>query len=223
MNEPIDLLQTKIEKAREQLPEATRRAIDNVNWREVILKMRERRGFTIEQLGDLELETELLLAGLVSPEAYPKELANRMEIQRTEVDSLVKEMNDLVFKKIREELIKIREGKSVGGSTPSAEITKNETQTLKSAGIEITPTIPLVNLTLPELNNGNRDEMLTKIERPELIDPHPISTQKLAGSFQIPAIKTDHSVDNLSRTAPGTSGGMESKKISVDPYRELPE
>ncbi|MEK7140309.1 MAG: hypothetical protein AAB815_00835 [Patescibacteria group bacterium] len=237
MNEPIDLLQAKIDKAREQLPEETRQAIEAVAWKEVILGMRARRGYTFEQLGDLEIETELLLCGLLSPTDYPKELQTRMKIPRDQADSLVKDMNDLIFKKIREELIKIAENKKTNARDPETspmasapisrvaplQISKDDTQTLKSAGIEIAPGVPTADLTLPELQNGNREEMLKKIERPELIDAHPISAQKLAGSFQIPSAKTDHSVENLSKTAPGPSGGIERKKISVDPYRELPE
>ena len=105
-NDPLDLLQIKIDKARGELPPETRAAIDAVDWKATILQMREKKGYTFEQLGDLELETELLLAGLVSAEDYPKELEKRMKIPKTQVDALVSDMNELVLKKIREEFIK---------------------------------------------------------------------------------------------------------------------
>ena len=66
----IDLLQIKIEKAKGELPEETLNAIAAVDWKAVILGMRESKGFNFEQLGDLELETELIRRSLNN--AMPK-------------------------------------------------------------------------------------------------------------------------------------------------------
>src|SRR3989338_10859516 len=113
MADTIDLLQIKIEDARRKLSEETRRAIDAVSWKATLIGLRESKGYSFEQLGDLEIETELLLCGLLPPEDYPKELSGRMGIPRTQADELVKDMNELVFKKIREELIKNTERKRI--------------------------------------------------------------------------------------------------------------
>src|SRR3989338_4251664 len=112
----IDLLEIKIEKAKRELPLETVNAINAVDWKAVILGLREKKGYTFEQLGDLELETELVLCGLVTPEDYPRELEKRMGIGRAVADELVNEMNDLVFRKIREELIKNAERKKIFAS-----------------------------------------------------------------------------------------------------------
>ena len=109
----VDLLQIKIEEAKRDLPIDTVNAIAAVDWKAAILGMRNKYGYTFEQLGDLEIETELLLCGLLPPEDYPKELSGRMGIPRTQADELVKDMNELVFKKIREELIKNTERKRI--------------------------------------------------------------------------------------------------------------
>src|SRR5688500_2457061 len=111
MNGEIDLLKIKIEKARAALPETTVAAIDAVPWKVKILEMRESKGYSFEQLWDLEIETELLLAGLLNPEDYPKELSRRMNIPMNQARELVNEMNEKVFKKIREEFVKITESK----------------------------------------------------------------------------------------------------------------
>ena len=110
---PLDILQIKIDKAKENLPQETRKAIDSVDWRAVILGMRERKGYSLEQLEDLELETELVLCGLSLPENYPKELEDKMKIPRSQVDLLVNEMNELVFKKIKDELIRNNQRKDI--------------------------------------------------------------------------------------------------------------
>ena len=109
----IDLLQIKIEEARKKLPKDTVKAIDAVPWKTVILGMRETKGYTFEQLGDLETETELLLCGLLTPEEYPKELEWRMRLPKARVTELVNDMNQLVFTRIREELVKLAERKKV--------------------------------------------------------------------------------------------------------------
>ena len=70
----VDLLQIKIEKARAELSEESRQAIDAINWKNVIVGLRAEKGYSFTQLEDLELETELLLCGLLNPEDYPKEL-----------------------------------------------------------------------------------------------------------------------------------------------------
>lgn len=116
-NDPIDLLQIKIEKAKRELPEDTQSAIAAVDWKAAILGMRGKHGYTFEQLGDLELETELLLSGLLNTESYPRELERRMKISKGEANELVNEMNNLVFKKIREELIKNIERKKIFANT----------------------------------------------------------------------------------------------------------
>jgi hypothetical protein len=104
MEKEKDSLGIKIYQAMSLLSEEARDAISSVPWRGAILEMRETKGYSFEQLDTLEIETELLLCGLVSIEDYPKELESRMKITKTEVDSLIDQMNESVFKKIRRKL-----------------------------------------------------------------------------------------------------------------------
>ena len=200
----VDILKIKIERAKSQLPEETRQAIDAVQWRTTILEMRLKKGYTFEQLGDLEIETDLMLCGLVTPENYPKELEARLHITRAQSEELMKEMNELVFKKIREEFIKITEEKKALNPKPQRNsslivrreegITTEDHQALKSAGIEII------------------DHHLTD----SLELPSPIA-QKLSTPVKVETVKTEHALGNLSKTAPTPAP----KNISgVDPYRE---
>jgi hypothetical protein len=135
MDNTLDLLQIKIENAKKQLPEETLAAIAAVPWQAEIIKMRETRGYSFEQLGDLELETELLLCGLLSPKDYPKELQNRMKISAGAANDLMEEMNKLVFSKIKEELIKGTEGKKIVEKETNQE--EENIQIFKNHGIEI--------------------------------------------------------------------------------------
>ena len=190
MENQTDSLQIKIEEAKMQLPEETRNAINAIDYKAVILEMRKTKGYSFEQLGDLETETELLLCGLLSPENYSKELENRMHLSKNEVNELINEMNDRVFAKIKENLIKGIEGKTEE---------ENDAQILNSAGIEIVP------------------------EKSEPAPKHPIFAQKLSGSFQVPIVKTEHTLENITKTTTPTPPSPTPSKPNIDPYREIPE
>jgi len=102
MEKNIDLLQIKIGEARKKLPEKSREAIDFVKWKMIILEMLGK--YSPAQLEELETETELLLCGITPTEDYPHELETRMHLTKDEVNSLLEDMDKLVFKKIQKEL-----------------------------------------------------------------------------------------------------------------------
>ncbi len=133
MSEQNDILKNKIKNAKEKLPEQSRQAIEKVDWRNIVLSMREKKGFTFSQIEELGNQTELLLVGLIGPENYNKELESKMGLSKDKVNELVIEMNTLVFKKIREELMKINSGIK---EEQKAE-TRTSSDIMSSAGIEI--------------------------------------------------------------------------------------
>lgn len=256
MDNTIDLLQIKIDKAKASLPEETLDAIAAVPWQAEILKMRETKGYSFEQLGDLELETELLLCGLVSSRDYPKELEKRMKISKAQANELVLEMNKEVFSKIKEALIKNSEQKKslerkellqpaiqsnfikpISPVSHDEEEERKNTQVLKAAGIEITngnekkETLPepeKLELTTPPARlpmsgaGGEKSApaMLHVMPKKEI---SPVFAQKLAGSFQIPSVKTEHTLDNITRTGASAERNVKADKPHMDPYREIPE
>lgn len=107
MENTTDLLQVKINEGRSTLSKESREAIDNIDWRLIILGMNKK--YNPDQLDNLETETELLLCGILSPEIYPIEIENRMHITKEEVGLLIGEMDRLVFRKIRDGLKTILE------------------------------------------------------------------------------------------------------------------
>jgi hypothetical protein len=229
-DETIDLLQIKIEKAKAGLSPETISAIATVDWKAAILGLRATKGYNFEQLGDLELETELLLCGLLNPADYPKELENRMKISGAEANELAKEMNDLVFKKIREELIKNTGRKNIFENKTNMVEEKKGVDILKSAGIEIMPnlstTAELPSASAPSvITMPSREEMLKKIEKPEvIIKPEIQSTlgQKISKPLQIPMVKTEYTLDNLSKNTNSVPQAPKDYSKTKDPYRLSP-
>ncbi len=206
MNEPVDLLKMKIERAKEVLPKETLEAIESVPWREVIYNMRERKGYNLVQLEDLELETELVLCGLVPPQNYPGELATRMKLSAPQTEVLVEEMNELVFKKIREELVKIigkNQSLGIKNTGPESQNKNTETANTDKPGIKIIKEAIVKN---------EKDK-----EEQNLI--HSILGQKLTSTRAIPTVKTEYSLGNISR---GEEPKTNTKSDWVDPYRLNP-
>ncbi len=224
MQDEVDLLQIKIDKAKSQLSDDTLSAINAVPWQAGILALRETKGYTFEQLGNLEIETELVLCGLLRPEDYPKELENRMRINKAQANELVAEMNEMVFKKIKEELIKITEKRDALKKS-----VKKDDDILKSAGIKIiTPEAPKVNPSTPQATpiGGAPAPKPT----PVVTETHPILAQKLSGPVQTPSVKTEHTLDNLTK-APSVPATLATSTTppppatyqkGADPYRVPP-
>lgn len=232
IDENIDLLQVKIEKAREKLPKETREAISSVNWRGVILSMKDKKGYNLEQLSALELETELLLCGLVNPLNYQQELEMRMGIHKSQSEILVNELNELIFKKIKDSLISISSKKKNISSieietvVPKRDFTINnikqeEKEVLTNAGIEVVVDKKESNVKKEEPLE-NREDMLVKVENPVPTTipktTNSISAQKLAEPFKMTKTQTEYSLNNITKqNTDELSQKTETKK--VDPYR----
>lgn len=221
MDDIVDLLQIRIERAKSQLPEETLNAIKAIDWQAVVVGMREKKGYSFEQLGDLELETELVLCGLLSPENYQKELENRMKITKAAATELVNEMNDLVFKKIREELVKNTERKKIFANKKSTPI---PAEMSASAVRENTQTPSLTNAeTIPEKSEPAGEPVSNAENSAGADEAHPILAQKLSGPYQAPVITTEHTTENISKTNMPDATIIKPKIPSIDPYREIPE
>jgi hypothetical protein len=217
-----DLLQIKIDEAKTRLPEEAQKAIDNVDWKLKILEFRESKGFSYTQLTELEIETELLLCGLLSPEEYPKELEKRMGLAENEVRLLIEEMNQKVFQRIKQEIIKISEEKK----KPA----RNAFSIADAGGEEkaFNPKIEEVNKPLEVKKEIMPEDLLLKKETEPASEIKPdenfLASEKLFKSFQIPETKTEHSLEKIT-SASSISPAQErsNTKIKVDPYREVPE
>ncbi len=239
MEKTIDFLQVKIEKAKMQLPKETLQAINNVKWENVILTMKESKNLNFTQVEDLLLETELVLCGLIKTEDYPKEITNRLRIPKAKTDEIINELNEKVFKKIRQELIRIKELNEKFANTEikkedtitntateiqNKEIEKHEEDVLTNTGINIikeeNTEIPKPILEKEENLEEKRGEILENITNPEDIKNTPkivnILEKRLNSTFSLPQKNTEHKEEKVDF--------LVKKSIpKIDPYREIPE
>ncbi len=234
----IDALQIRIEKAKADLPQETLQAINAVDWRNALLEIKTKKGFSIEKLEDLELETELMLCGLSNPSNYEKEIRERLDLSPMEAKDIVNEMNDKVFKKIRDAFAKIMEEKNSKIEKTENEVkiseTKEDMSVLKQAGIEVIDNQEIQKDFVEKEDNLyglDRANMLNEVEHPELIQKTTptIAMQKLSSSFNIPTTKTEYSLDNITKegdkkTTPTITPIQKSiptvkSAPKIDPYR----
>lgn len=114
--ETQDELQILINEARTLLSEESRSAIDSVDWKLIILEIGN--NLNSDQLETLEIETELLLCGILSPMEYEKELEKRLKISKEEISILLKKMDEMIFQKMQQELEKKIQRQSIKIPTP---------------------------------------------------------------------------------------------------------
>ena len=239
MDAPKDLLQVKIERARNLLPRETLKAIESIDWRGEVLKMRDKKKYTFSQLEALELETELLLCGLVSPQDYPLELENRMEITRQEAEALVEELHRVVFSKIRDRLEGFLENKEKEGksytltpeepseeelkSEPSIEEILDKVKEKMDSPEETKTTEPAKDIENTQEVEGapkkEEEKPLVKEGRVEEAGLEPmLASKKMSNPFHMKSQKTVYQEDENKNTP------QPNKPLSkIDPYREIPE
>lgn len=216
MDDIIDLLQIKIEKAKRELLPETLNAIAAVNWQDTIATLREKKGFSFEQLSDLEIETELLLYGLIDTNEYKNELKKKMGLSKKATDELIEELNELIFRKIKEELIKNTERKRIFNEQVKIKInTENETEIQKPA-FNVQTEKPI---TPQETTQPQNIQPSNTSPRPNTFI-HPILTQKISNTVETRTIKTEHTLDNITKKEPDKN--INTNSVPKAPYASYP-
>lgn len=120
MENTTDTLQIEIDKARALLSPEARESIDAVNWKIILLEIGDK--LNPEQLSDLEIETELLLCGILSPMEYEKELEKRLKMNKEDISILLKQMDEMIFQKMQQELEKKIKRQDIKIPTPQKDV-----------------------------------------------------------------------------------------------------
>ena len=92
---------------------------------------------------------------------------------------------------------------------------------MHSAGIEIIPEKLELGVGPVEKPLEQREDILKTIEKKEEVI-HPILTEKLSGPSQILSVRTEHTLENISKPAPSPASAVP-QAPKIDPYREPPE
>ncbi len=207
-SEPTPDMSGALDPRIQKLPEGIKKIIEDSKYQSALYDVARAHKLSISQMGTLERLTTDLITGTTRPEDFQKTLARSFALPPEEIAKLADEVNNKVFRKIREGLM------IMSGRNPSeiveqpVELPAEDKSLLKTHGIEVV------------------DEVAP--EEPEV---HPLIAQKLSAPLQVPIIKTDHSptpapiATTEAKSAPAPAAKPESKPYAKgsDPYREIPE
>ncbi len=100
----------RIKEAYEILPEDIQKAIMDSSYQETLTDIAKNNKLTYEQLGSLEMQTTMVMLGLTHPNSFRHDLGEDLEIKDQELlKKIVEEVNERIFKNIRESLQAIHE------------------------------------------------------------------------------------------------------------------
>lgn len=137
INNMNDKLRQSFEEQLVYLPEINQQALKSFDWATELLSIGKNYGLHIDELEDLQVETMLVMVGLVQVKDYPNELINKLAISPAEANKIITQVNDRIFQPIHDYIVN---GGPKVPSTPKG--------VMESAGFEITDDdAPLVTKT----------------------------------------------------------------------------
>jgi hypothetical protein len=210
------------------LPESIQEVITSSNYQDTLIEIGGRYSLNVEQLGSLELETTLVMMGMTPLADFETELTREVNVDKEKGTQIFKEVNEKVFLKIRELLKLMNTGEL---DEPLAEKNAEETQ-IKINRIDSIMPKPETSATTDTEEEKQKNEQVLKEHGIEIIPEKlelagvpvkpSILAQKISTPVQMPIVKTEHSLENITKVnAPTPNTGF--TKPTIDPYREIPE
>ena len=195
----------------DNLPEDLKDAIFGLEMNEIVEKIGRENQLNIEQIGDLANETGMVMLGVTHPNEFIGNLADRLEVDKEKARAIAGEINEQIFKKVRESLRKvhnIREGE------------EEENQ-----GHQGNPLPQGVALMAEQ----SREDILKEIEKdhtkenniPDIMkgDANPFEEKMKEGVLLAP-VEEKHYIEESAKTALLPEPEKPKKYQGFDPYRE---
>ena len=171
----------ELQKKFESLPENLKWAIMAANVDDNIIEIGKEQGLNVAQMGQLSLETHMVMFGYTHPDEFEKSVKASMGLPDDKTRAIVDAVNEKILKEIREKM---------GAPAGAPEETGGQIK------INIIKPASVPNEIMP----------VKKVEInpiPQKMGPMiPILSQKLSAPVQSPGIQTDHSLGNLSKPTP---------------------
>ncbi|MFA5932112.1 MAG: hypothetical protein WC793_01915 [Candidatus Paceibacterota bacterium] len=176
----MEITLEEIQKKFDDLPEDLKWAIMGVNVDDNIIEIGQTQGLNVEQMGQLSLETHMVMFGFTHPDKFEESIKNSMKLGDEKTRLIVNAVNEKILKEIKEKMMQMYDNTSKKDTTEhdTEEEKKKNTHVLNTAGIEIIP---------------------EKLELKKGEEVHPILAQKLNSTFQTPTVTTEHSLENLTK------------------------
>lgn len=143
-----EALKQQFEEQLTYLPAVNQQALRSFDWATQLLSIGHQYGLHIDQLEDLQIETMLVLVGLVSPDDYETELITRLAVSTSEAEKILNEVNKQIFIPIHDYIV--NGGEKKVNTTPAG--------TMESAGFQMTDDETPITITgtVPVRIGGNQ-------------------------------------------------------------------
>jgi len=198
----------------ELLPEDVQKMLMDDGYQTRLFDIAKANKLTYEELATLERETTMVLLGMTNPQDYRDELQTELKKNDSELDTLVKTINEQVFTPLRASLERLYANREAE-ETQQESLSMAEESVLEKTGVVINESNPFIPQA-PQAPLPERSDILNAIENPPKSSGPGIIASKLAGSDRIltPTKTTDYS---LPKTG---SSNTDITPQSSDPYRE---
>jgi len=230
----MEITLEEIQKKFDSLPEDLKWAIMAANIDEKITAIGQAHGLNIEQLGQLSLETHMVTLGYTLPDNFEASIKASLGLPNDKTREIVEEINTKILKEIKEKLMSLSKNTE---ETQEAPVSTN-------SGEKTRPSDEPTSDILQKENERKEYELKKEEQNKKIMES--IASKKLFGSFQTPTVKTEYTLNNLSKNQGnvGTSANQNVKipleatiqpvssvtkdtspsySIKEDPYRVKPE
>lgn len=123
----------------ELLPTELQQVILSSDYQMKLFEVAKKHKLTYEKLGQLELETTMVILGMTPPDEYKAEVAEQMNLSGADLDNVVMEINEQVFQPIREKLMGIYSEEEVKKGEEFAQVTTNPNAVVEKTPIQKSP------------------------------------------------------------------------------------
>ena len=204
----------QISQMYDSLPEDLKDSIFSVDTTSVVNEIGRKYGLAIDKIGDLANETGMVMLGVTHPNEFIGNLADRLEVDKEKARAIAQEINEQIFKKVRESLRKIhniREGaeEEEQDKIKVSPFGNSQGETLKSEHSredilkEIEKDHSQENIA-PDIMKGNANPFEEKMKEGVLIAP----------------VEEKHYIEESAKTALLPEPEKPKKYQGFDPYKE---
>lgn len=198
----IEITIEEIQKKFESLPEELKWAIMKSEVDEKITELGKMNNLTVQQMGQLSLETHAVMFGITHPDKFEESVRLSLGFDNDKTKLLINAINEKILKEVREQVLMLHSKPKTENSTTEILDLKPEDPHTPNPQINLTPATPEIKTE----DQNNIDSILSK---------------KLSGAFKMGGATTEYSLNNISKQNElgGANNTKENNAKSVDPYR----
>ncbi len=121
----------------QNLPDDVKEAVSSVETTDIIIELEKKYKLHIDQTGELSNEVLLLTLGVTSPQKFIDNLESRLRISRDVAAQITADVNEKIFRPVRESLMKIHRAKAEEGEEATEGDSKKEAEKLPVKTVDI--------------------------------------------------------------------------------------